>query len=174
MPPFLGLFGVIILIFLSNGLLANKDCIPRRDVHELRDCCRLEDPVPRSLEPVCQEKAAAKENPGSMEYGMCLSQCIYEELGVIQGFELNEAKLYALADQYAEADYRAAVKRAAENCVVYVKQNMEHIKNRAGTCIALGKAIEGCMFLGTFDNCPTIRWTSSILCNKYRAGVRMC
>lgn len=109
-----------------------------------------------------------------MDSLQCLSQCIFEEMGVIQGLELNDAKLYALADQYEEADYRAAVKRAAENCIVYVNQIMDYIKNRAGTCMALGSAINGCMFLGTFDNCPTIRWTSSILCNKYRAGVRMC
>uniref|UniRef100_A0A182MQG4 Uncharacterized protein n=1 Tax=Anopheles culicifacies TaxID=139723 RepID=A0A182MQG4_9DIPT len=84
-----------------------SDCISKSQQKELQYCCEMEELIPRDVRTKCQERAAVHHNPGFPMYDMCQKQCIFEELGTINGNELQLEALYPLAERFP-VDYREA------------------------------------------------------------------
>uniref|UniRef100_A0A182NMD8 Uncharacterized protein n=1 Tax=Anopheles dirus TaxID=7168 RepID=A0A182NMD8_9DIPT len=140
---------------------------------ELPHCCALEELIPRDIRTKCQEQVAAYYNPGSLIYETCKMECMYEELGAIDGFDAHLEKLYPLTERFP-VDYRYAVRLAIDECnkkMASAKKNLELIDNR---CTALGQMVDFCLDTVTYDNCPSSRWQASIACSKFRQGVPYC
>ncbi|XP_053663781.1 uncharacterized protein LOC128712942 [Anopheles marshallii] len=144
---------------------------------EIPNCCQMEPLAPEHLLTKCEELVAADSNPGTDMYDVCLKQCIFEELGAIDGYEMHLEMLYPVMESFP-VDYRQAVRLAIDECNGRLQHIQKHKPKRCQQCEEqcpmLGQQVERCLEAATYNNCPISRWRASTACNKVRRKVPFC
>ncbi|XP_040154480.1 uncharacterized protein LOC120895315 [Anopheles arabiensis] len=103
----------------------------------------------------------------------CYQQCIYEELEAVDGLKIRVEKLYAMAEGFP-ADYRHAVHLAIDECAKRLRKTRHMFEQMNAQCSLFGFAVDRCVRLLIYDNCPTARWSAGVACTKSRQGVPFC
>ncbi|XP_035917004.1 uncharacterized protein LOC118514326 [Anopheles stephensi] len=169
------MFATLFVLTTITAYTTSTECISKRQQTELKFCCEMEELIPRHIRTKCQEKAAADHNPGFRMYHVCQSQCLYEEMDAIDGYEVHLERLYPVTEHFP-VDYRQAVRLAIDECNKLIQGAMKDkkVKREGADCPMLGSQVEMCLKAATYKNCPNSRWTASVACSKVRQGVPFC
>uniref|UniRef100_A0A182Y370 Uncharacterized protein n=1 Tax=Anopheles stephensi TaxID=30069 RepID=A0A182Y370_ANOST len=161
------MFATLFVLTTITAYTTSTECISKRQQTELKFCCEMEELIPRHIRTKCQEKAAADHNPGFRMYHVCQSQCLYEEMDAIDGYEVHLERLYPVTEHFP-VDYRQAVRLAIDECNKLIQGAMKDkkVKREGADCPMLGSQVEMCLKAATYKNCPNSRWTASVACSK--------
>uniref|UniRef100_A0A904A4Q9 Uncharacterized protein n=1 Tax=Anopheles quadriannulatus TaxID=34691 RepID=A0A904A4Q9_ANOQN len=152
--------------------ITTPNCISKQQQSELPYCCQTEPLIPEHVATKCKEREA-NHNPGTELFEVCYQQCIYEELEAVDGLEIRVDRLYVLAERFP-ADYRHAVHLAVDECNKRLRKTRHMFEQMNAQCSLFGYAVDRCVRLLIYENCPTARWSAGVACTKSRQGAPFC
>ncbi|XP_050094165.1 uncharacterized protein LOC126576904 [Anopheles aquasalis] len=160
------LFFVAMLIGCSTATI-DPDCSNLGQRYgETLECCEAGAIIP--LKDIADCPSSVGVNEENMKI-WCFSQCNFEALGLLNGDEINEDKLFEYVNRL-DGPWKEEAKDAVSDCLdklAAINIQMAESKNTLPCHHAAG-VISSCLIRKTIDLCPYADWRHSLYCLKLR------
>nr|XP_029709526.1 uncharacterized protein LOC109419750 [Aedes albopictus] len=164
---------VTLLSLTSLGIqVIATECISfDKHGHELEDCCDLKAPFPtRSKTWQCEKYARRNSQRKEQYFGECLFQCIFETLGIVNGSTINEGKISEYLQEIEDESSRHFLLEVYRECGDLIPGST----GKGEPCNSLAMNLEVCVLLRLDADCPEKHYHQSEICDKAKAGIRVC
>ncbi|XP_049545119.1 uncharacterized protein LOC125956890 [Anopheles darlingi] len=165
-------FFVVFAVLLDCSIAStDPDCqnLTRRH-REILECCEAGAIIPLKDIADCPA-AVGVDDP--FEKMTCYTKCNFEALGLLNGEEINEEKLFEYVDRLDDPWKEEAID-AVSDCLeklAVLSEKMSKSKSSATMhCHHAARAISACLIRKTIDWCPYVEWRDSSFCYKVRNG----
>ncbi|KFB50989.1 AGAP006075-PA-like protein [Anopheles sinensis] len=166
---------VLVMLVVQPGWRSVAgQCIRSEDHQEASECCRQKPRIPKDIAHNCFKENNEKGNLGPEELMVCVLNCAYNAMGVMNEAGEVIAEKYISSLTGLEGSMVAVVTNAAKSCADISADIKRDIENVESSCNLYPTMYQICVTQLTTSNCPAEHWTKSPICDQVKAGAQPC